>query len=104
MDDELTGIHNLIGALSDLRWQRATKPGVSAFEVIFENVFVPSGSEELAIWLKLTSPENYKSLQQYVVYWQARGVNEYAEKLDQQLLTEATSRWEAWKAVCGNEG
>ena len=101
MDDELERIHRLFGALSNAKWQRACKPGVSAVDVLIEDVFVPSGPDELAIWLDLTSPENYDSLRRFVEYWQRRGVNEYAERLHQQLLFEATNRWEQWKALTG---
>jgi hypothetical protein len=90
MDEEMTKIWKLIGALSDARWRRATQPGVSPIEVLFAEPYRPESAEERAIWTELTAPHNYLALKRYVESRKESGTNEFAAKLHEALLAEAT--------------
>jgi hypothetical protein len=93
MDADMTGIWKLIGALSDAHWRRAAQPGGSAFHALFAEPYRPESAEEQAIWTELTAPHNYLALRRFVESQKASGTNEFAAKLNEALLTEATSRW-----------
>ena len=66
MDDDMTRIWKLIGALSDAHWHRATQPGESALHVLFAEPYQPESEKEQAIWNELTAPQNYLALRRYV--------------------------------------
>ena len=94
MDTEIVRIWKLIGALSDAHWRRAAQPGGSAFHALFADPYRPESAEEREIWSELTAPHNYLSLRRFVESQNASGTNEFADKLNQALLAEATSRSE----------
>lgn len=98
MDAEMTRIWEMIGALSDAHWRRATQPGVSAFHVLVTEPYRPESAEERAIWTELTAPHNYLALRRYVESGKVTGTNEFAAQLHEALLAEATIRWEQWMA------
>lgn len=96
MDAEMTKIWEMIGALSDAHWRRATQPGVSAFRVLVAEPYRPESTEERVLWSELTAPHNYLSLRRYVESARVPGTNEFAAKLHEALLTEAADRWVRW--------
>jgi hypothetical protein len=108
MDEEMTRLCRLIGALSEAHWDRAAQPGVGAFHVIFENPYRHESAKESAIWDELTSPHNYAALRRLIehrnaVARQEGAKNEFAARLDEALLADATARWERQKASSTQE-
>ena len=98
MDAEMKRIWEMIGALSDAQWRRASQPGVSALHVLFEEPYRPESAEECAIWDELTAPHQYPALRRFVESRREPGTNKSPSKFDEALLVEATSRWEQWTA------
>jgi hypothetical protein len=84
----------LIGSLSDAFWSRITRPGVSAFDALLTEEYRPESDEEKAIWGEITAPHNYASLRRYVEAKKRPEITDYAARLYEALLAEATRRWE----------
>jgi hypothetical protein len=95
MDAETRRIWEMIGALSDAFWHRATQPGVSILDALIENYkqYRPVSAEEIEIWTELTAPHNYVSVHRFIVEAKQRDITDYAAMLYETILTEATRRW-----------
>ena len=98
MDADTQRIREMLGALSDAFWSRLNKPGSSAFDALLVEEYRPESAEEKAIWSEITAPHHYASLRRYIEGKTRSEVTDYAARLYDALLAEATSRWEQWTA------
>ena len=94
MNNDNRTIRKLIGFLSDAFWRRATQPGVSWIDCLREEKYRPESVEENAIWDELTAPHNYSALRHFMESLNKEEMTEYAVKLYELILSEATSRLE----------
>jgi len=91
-DPEILRIWQLIGALCEARWKRIAKAPSPLSALLAEEKYPPEGDEEKAIWLELTTPHNYASLRHYVKSKNPAKITEYALRLHEALLADATQR------------
>lgn len=94
MDAEIQRMWELIGSLSDAFWHRLNQPGLSALDALREEGYRPESDEEKAIWTEITAPHNYSSLRRYIESKERSQITDYAARLYEALLADATHRWE----------
>lgn len=94
MDAEIQRMWELIGSLSDAFWRRLRQSGVSALDALRVEEYRPESDEEQAIWTEITAPHNYASLCRYLESKKRSEITDYAARLYEMLLAEATRRWE----------